>query len=105
MVDDLENTDVIVLGPANADSFAVNIAEGLKSLAISAAVIDPNAGFARRGTLQAYTHYGQIMGEAIRRVHQLERFVVDRPIERQLTQSSPSLVIDRKSTRLNSSHP
>jgi spore maturation protein CgeB len=93
MSDDLENADVIVLGPDHADSFAVNIAEGLKSLAITAVVIDPNGGFAKRGTLQAYSTYGLIMSETVRRVHQLERFVVDRPIERQLTQSSPSLVI------------
>jgi spore maturation protein CgeB len=93
MIDDLENADVIVLGPDHADSFAVNIAEGLKSLAITAAVIDPNRGFSRLGTLQGYTTYFQIMSEAVRHVHPLERFVVDRPIERQLTQSSPSLVI------------
>jgi spore maturation protein CgeB len=93
VVDPLEVADVIVIGPDHLDSFATNIAAGLASLGIAAAVVDPNGGFARPGTLRAYTTYGAIVSEALRRVDRVQRLVVDRPIERQLGQSDPLLVI------------
>jgi len=91
--DPLEVADAIVIGPDHLDSFATNIAAGLGSLGITAAVIDPNGGFARPGTLRAYTTYGAIVSEAVRRVDRVQRLVVDRPIERQLARSDPLLVI------------
>ena len=93
MGDPLEVADAIVMGPDHLDSFATNIAAGLGSLGIAAAVVDPNGGFARPGTLRAYTTYGAILSEAARRVDRVQRLVVDRPIERQLARSDPLLVI------------
>jgi len=93
MGDPLEVADAIVMGPDHLDSFATNIAAGLRSLGITTAVIDPNGGFAGSGTLRAYGRYGAIVSEAVRRVDRVQRLVVDRPIEQQLARSDPLLVI------------
>jgi hypothetical protein len=93
MGDPLEVADAIVVGPNHLDSFAANIAAGLGSLGIAAAIVDPNAGFARPGTFRAYTTYGAIVSEAVRRVNRVQRMLVDQPIERQLARSNPLLVI------------
>ena len=93
MTNSLESATALVIGPDYLDSFASNIAAGLRSSGITAAVIDPNAGFIRQGTLDAYSTYGAVMTQVTRRVAPAQRLLVDRPIERALRQSAPTLVI------------
>jgi spore maturation protein CgeB len=93
MADALESAAAVVIGPDYLDAFASNIAAGLRSWGITTAVIDPNAGFIRPGTMDAYSPYGAVMGEVIRRMPRAQRLLIDRPIERALRQSAPTLVI------------
>jgi spore maturation protein CgeB len=93
MTDSLESAAAVVIGPDYPDSFASNIAAGFRTLGIAATVIDPNAGFVRQGTLDAYSTYGLVMTQVSRRVPGAQRILVNRPIERALLQSTPTLVI------------
>ena len=93
MADELEGAGALVIGPAYLDSFASNIAAGLRSWGIASAVIDPNAGFIRSGTLDAYSPFGLIMGQAVRRMPRVRRALVDGPIVRALRRTAPKLVI------------
>ena len=93
MSDTLESAVAVVIGPDYLDAFASNIAAGLRSWGISTAVIDPNSGFTRPGTLDAYSPYGALMGQVVRRMRPARRLLVDRPVERALRQSAPKLVI------------
>ncbi len=89
----MESSAAVVIGPDYLDSFASNISAGLRSQGIATSLIDPNAGFIRPGTLDLYTRYGALMGEAVRRMRTAQQLLVDRPIQRALQQCSPALVI------------
>lgn len=93
MAEGLESAAAIVIGPDYLDAFASNIAAGLRSWGITTAVIDPNAGFIRPGTMDGYSFYGLVVTEVIRRTPQAQRLLVDRPIDRALRNSNPTLVI------------
>jgi spore maturation protein CgeB len=93
MAEELESAAAIVIGPDYLDAFASNIAAGFRSLGITAAVIDSNAGFIRPRTMDAYSRYGAVMGEVIRRMPRAQRLFVDRPIDRVLRNSDPTLVV------------
>src|SRR6202158_1400987 len=89
----LESVDAVVIGPDYLDAFATNIAAGLRTLGMTAGVIDPNAGFKRQGTLDGYSPYGAVMTQVTQRVPRAQRLLVDPPRERAPRQSTPKLVI------------
>ncbi len=89
----MESAAAVVIGPDYLDSFASNIAVGLRSHGIGTSVIDPNATFVRAGTLDLYSRYGALMGQAVRRMQTAQQLLVDRPIGRALRQTTPELVI------------
>lgn len=92
-LDGVEPTTAIVIGPSAPDSFADNIAAGLREAGVSAAVIDPHAGFTGSGNLRAYSRYGAVMREAITRSKRVNAALVDRPMQRALENHDPLLVI------------
>ncbi len=93
MTEGIESAAALVIGPDYLDAFATNIAAGLRGMNIPTAVVDPNAGFIRRGTLKAYSPFGLVMSEVVRRQPGARRLLVDRPVEGALRRSSPKLVI------------
>jgi spore maturation protein CgeB len=91
--DDLTDFDAIVIGPDYSDSFASNIAAGLRSWGIPTAVLDPNRSFVRHGTIGSYSPFGLLITEVVRRSPTSRRLLVDRPIEASLRGMNPALVV------------
>lgn len=83
----------VVIGPSYLDSFASNIADGLREWGYGTTTIDPTTLFRRQLTLRSFAPAGILAREVVRRISPLKAALVDRPVERQLAEADPSLVI------------
>ncbi len=84
--------DAVVIGPDHLDAFATNIAAGLRSIGLTARVVDPRPRQVVRGPSRLAVTARAVGLEAVRRVEPLQRYV-DRRVERELAEADPQLVI------------